>query len=164
MKTLAQLTTADFKKMLQEFYPVANRTSQMTELEVRDLAQRLNEKINVPVINETGEEKILIKIVLKIDTFLYENLPNEFYDLIRSSDNGLDDKEAKRLVRRLTKLANDKIDIPYLPEIAERIALKFIIGIIIDAARKNLEFENIQDKWSKKEISSSIDDIDDLDD
>lgn len=152
MKTLANLTVEEFEKLLDDFNATPKKRSQMSREEILELAKQLNEKIDVPLINETGEERILVKIVLKIDTFLYENLPNEFYDLIRSADKGINDKEAKRLVRRLTKLANKKIDIPYLPEIAERVAINFIIGILVDASRKKLDLLMIQDKWSKKTV------------
>src|SRR5680860_562093 len=110
MNTVANLTTDQFKELLTDFYAVPEKRSKLTTEEIKELAQRLNRKINVPIINETKEEKILIKIILTIDNFLYDNLPNEFYDLVRSTDNGIDNREAKRLVRRLTKLANDKID------------------------------------------------------
>ena len=105
-------------------------------MEIRNIAEKLNDKIDIPLMRETKEEKILIKIVLKIDNFLYDNLPNEFYDLLRSVEDGIDDEEAKRLINRLSILANDKIDIPYIPEKWEGIALRFIIGIIINAARQ----------------------------
>ncbi len=141
---LTQLTTDEFKVLLSEFYAEPIKRNKMTMDEIKDLAQRLNKKINVPLINETGEEKILIKIILKIDTFLYDHLPNEFYDLVRSTDRGVDDNEAKRLVRRLTRLANDKIDIPYLPEPMEHFALKFVIGMVIKAARKTFDFESVR--------------------
>ena len=116
MAKVAELTTDQFTELLSDFYAVPEKRSKMSLDEIKELATRLNKKINVPIINETGEEKILIKIVLKIDNFLYDNLPNEFYDLIRSTDKGIDDREAKRLVRRLTRMANEKIDIPYIPE------------------------------------------------
>ncbi|HKI90303.1 MAG TPA: hypothetical protein VKA38_14850, partial [Draconibacterium sp.] len=126
------------------------------------MAQRLNKKINVPIINETGEEKILVKIILKIDNFLYDNLPNEFYELVRDVKKGIDDKEARRLVRRLTRLANEKIDIPYLPEFAEHYALKFVIGIIIKSARKNKEFKKVREESDNMVIPESDDEIDHL--
>ena len=131
MATVAELSTDQFKVLLSEFYAPPEKRTKMTTEEIMELATRLNKKINVPIINETREEKILIKIVLQIDNFLYDNLPNEFYDLIRSVDLGIDNREAKRLVRRLTKLANEKIDIPYIPEQMEFIALKFVIGIFL---------------------------------
>ena len=162
MTKVADLTTEDFKKLLGEFYAKPKRRSKMTEEEIKDLAQRLNKKINVPIVNETGEEKILIKIILKIDNFLYDNLPNEFYELMRDIDKGIDNKEARRLVRRLTRLANDKIDIPYLPEIAEHFALKFVIGIIVKSARKDKEFKKVREESDKIIIPESDDDIDSL--
>ena len=158
-KALNSLTTDDFKSLLSDFYAEPINRNKMTEVEIKDLAQRLNKKIDVPIINETGEEKICIKIVLKIDTFLYDHLPNEFYDLVRSTDLGIDDKEAKRLVKRLTRLANDKIDIPYLPEIAEHFVLKFVIGIVVKAARKKLDFEKVRSETDKLDVPDSDEDI-----
>jgi hypothetical protein len=117
----------------------------MTMAEIIVLARRLNKKINVPLIKDSKEEKILIKIVLEIDTFIYNHMPNEFYDLIRSLDEGIDD-EAKRLIIRLTHLANRKIDIPYIPEWMEHIAIRFIVAIIVNAARKHLNFDDAADK------------------
>ncbi|QGY46238.1 hypothetical protein GM418_22010 [Maribellus comscasis] len=156
---LATLTTDEFKTLLNDFYAEPIKRNKMTEEEIKDLAQRLNKKINVPLISETGEEKIFIKIILKIDTFLYDHLPNEFYDLIRSADKGIDDGEAKRLVRRLTRLANDKIDIPYLPEPAEHFVLKFVIGIVVKSARKALDFEKVRNESDDLVVPDSEEDI-----
>ncbi len=162
MSTLAELTTDQFKDLLKDFYAEPIKRNKMTQEEIIDLAQRLNKRINVPLINETNEEKIFVKIVLKIDTFLYDHLPNEFYDVIRSTDMGIDDKEAKRLVRRLTKLANDKIDIPYIPEPVERFVIKFIIGMVVKAARKKLNFEKVRSESDSMEVSDSDNDVEKL--
>jgi hypothetical protein len=159
MSKLSELTNSEFKLLLDDFYAEPAKRNQMTEEEIIDLAKRLNERINVPMVKETNEEKILIKVILKIDTFLYDNLPNEFYDLVRSTDKGIDEKEAKRLVRRLTKMANDKIDIPYLPEFAERFAIKFVIGLIIKAARKNLNFDKVRAESKDLVVPESDNDI-----
>jgi hypothetical protein len=144
MSKLLELTNDEFKSVQEDFYAEAAQRNQMTEEEIIDLAKRLNERINIPLVKETNEERILIKVILKIDNFLYDNLPNEFYELVRSTDKGIDEKEAKRLVRRLTKMANDKVDIPYLPEFAERFAIKFVIGLVIKAARKNMNFDKVR--------------------
>lgn len=141
MATINELTEAQFKNLLDEYFAPPEKRSKMTDEEIKDLAQRLNKKINVPIISETGEEKIFIKIVFKIDRFLYDNLPNEFYDMVRSVDKGIDKKEARRLIKRLSKLANVQINIPYVPERFEYIAIRFIIGIIINAARKHWDIK-----------------------
>ncbi|MEM6359846.1 MAG: hypothetical protein AAF149_10040 [Bacteroidota bacterium] len=155
MATINELTQDQFTQLLDEYFAPPEKRSKMTEEEVKDLAERLNEKINVPIINETGEEKILIKIIIKIDRFLYNNLPNEFYDLVRSLDNGIDDDEAKRLVKRLSKLANKHIDIPYIPEQVEYIAIRFVIGIIINAARKQWDMARSKAELTNANIPNS---------
>lgn len=140
MAILSQLTEKQFTDLLDEYFAAPEKRSKMTQEEVKALAIKLNKKIDVPLIKETKEEKILIKIIIKVDTFLYDNLPNEFYDLVRSIDDGIDDTEAKRLIKRLSKLANKHIDIPYIPEQFEYIGIRLIIAVIINSARKNWDF------------------------
>ena len=159
MNTVADLTTDQFKHLLAEFYAKPEKRSKMTTEEIKDLATRLNKKINVPIITETGEEKILIKIILQIDNFLYDHLPNEFYDLVRDAKKGIEEEEAKRLVKRLTILANKKIDIPYLPEFAEAFAIKFVIGMVVKAARKKLQFDQVRSTSDSFFIPESDDEI-----
>lgn len=144
MGTINELTEEQFRNLLDDYFAKPEKRTKLTAQEVKDLAKRLNKKINVPIVRETGEEKILIKVVMKVDNFLYDNLPNEFYELVRSLDQGIDDEEAKRLIKRLSKLANTHIDIPYLPEAMEYVAIRFVIGIIINAARKEWDIYKAQ--------------------
>lgn len=138
MPTLSEFTDDQFIELLNGYYAKPKKRHKMTMKQIRSVAEQLNKKINVPIIKETKEEKILIKIVMAIDTFLYDHIPNEFYDVLMSSDGGIDDEEAKRLISSLSKLANEKINIPYVPEQAEYIAIRFVIGIVVNAARKRL--------------------------
>lgn len=146
MTTINDLTEKQFKALLDDYFKPTEKRSNMSDQEIKDLAEKLNKKINVPIINETGEEKILIKVVIKVDSFLYNNLPNEFYSLVRDMENGIDDEEAKRLIKRLSKLANKQINIPYLPEIVEFLAIRLIIGVIINAARKQWDIHKAKNK------------------
>lgn len=152
MATINELTQEQFKDLLDNYFAPPEKRTQMTDHELKDLAKRLKERINVPIISETGEEKILIKIIIKIDRFLYDNLPNEFYDLVRSMDKGIDDEEAKRLITRLSKLANKHIDLPYLPEMAEYIAIRLVIGVIVNAARKQWDLRRAKENMYKMKV------------
>lgn len=154
MPTINDLTKSEFETLLNEYFAPPEKRSKMSVAEIKSLAERLNEKVNVPLVGETTEEKILIKVVLKVDGFLYDNLPNEIYDLVRSVDKGIDDDEAKRLVTRLSILANDKIDIPYIPETAEYIAIKYVIAVIINAARKKWDFNKANDSSDEALLTS----------
>ena len=154
MPSIDQLTDDEFIQLLNEYFAEPVKRHKMSNTEIKDLAKRLNGHINVPIIRETTEEKILIKIVIKVDTYLYDNLPNEFYDLLSSLDNGIDDVEAKRLIKRLSKLANEKVDIPYIPEPMEYVAIRFIIAIIINAARKQWDMKRAKDAAENLIISN----------
>ena len=149
MSTLLQLNDAQIKQVLDDYFAPSGKRSKMTKEELLELSKKLNKKIDIPLINETREEKIIFKIVIKVDTFLYDNLPNEFYDLIHSVRDGIDDNEAKRLIKRLSKIANEKIDIPYVPEAIEYIAIRFVIGVLINAARKGWDFHKAQHSSDK---------------
>ena len=153
MPQLQELTKDEFKTLLDEYFAQPAKRQKLTQKEAQDLANLLNQKINIPIMGENSEGKILLKIVIKVDTFLYDNLPNEFYDLIRSLNKGIDDDEAKRLIKRLANLANEKIDIPYLPETVEYIAIRFILGIIINAAREEWNMEKAQEQTLNLTIS-----------
>lgn len=157
MNTINQLTEDQFKNLLDEYFAPPELRSKMTDEEIKDLATRLNDKIDVPIIKETREQKILIKIIIQIDSFLYDNLPNEFYDLVRSLDQGIDDNEAKRLIKRLSKLANEKIDIPYIPEQMEYIAIRFVLSIIINASRREWDLNSAKENAIDIEIPNSSD-------
>lgn len=161
MRKISQMTDHQFKELLDEYFAPPEKRSRMTETEIRDLARKLNKKIDVPFITETGEEKILIKIVLKIDGFLYDNLPNELYDLIRSTERGISDDEAKHLTKRLAVLANKHIDIPYLWENMEYIAIKFVIGLIVNALRKGWDLEKAHENDDDMVIIGSNEEPDD---
>jgi hypothetical protein len=135
-KKISELNNTEFNTLVNDFYAEPKFRNQLTEVEVKALAEKLNSKINIPIIGETGEEKILIKIILKIDNFLFDNMPNEFYDMIRSVDKGIDEQEAKMITGRLTKLANEKINLPFLSEKAEGKIFRYVIELIVNSAIK----------------------------
>lgn len=151
------LSEAKFRGILDDYFAVPEKRQRMTQSEIEDLAKLLNEKINIPLINEQREGKILIKIVLEVDSFFYNNLPNELYDLIRSLPDGISDKEAKRLIKRLANLANKKIDIPYLTESMEFIAIRFVVAIIINAMRNKLNMALAGEKLKNVDIPDKKD-------
>lgn len=152
MNLVADMTDEQFTQLLDEYFAKSEDRKKLTNSEIKALADKLNKKINVPLIKETKEQKILVKIVVKVDNFLYNKLPNEIYELVRSTldGDGIDDQEAKRLIKRLSKLANDQIDIPYIPEMFEYVAIRFVIAMIINGARK---------KWNLEKALAHADDI-----
>lgn len=152
------ITEAQFKQMVADFNAKDERRQRMTQSEIETLASKVNKEIDIPIISEKKEGKILLKIILKVDRFLYDNLPNELYDLIRSLDDGISEKEAKTLVKRLAKLANKNIDIPYIPEPLEYVLFNLIISLVINAMRHMWNVEIACEKVSKNDIPDNLDD------
>lgn len=143
---IQEMTKEEFRSVLDDYFAPTEQRRQMTDQEVKDLADRLNQRIDVPLLKELGERKVLIKMVLKIDHFLYNYLPNEIYDLVRSLDHGISDSEAKHLITRISKLANKEINLVYLPEAAEYIVIRFVISVIMNAARRDWDFNFAKDR------------------
>jgi len=108
----------------------------LSHKEIEKIATKLNRKINVPFLDEEKEQVVLVKLVRKIDRYIYSVLPNEFYALIKDSTDGIDDDEADMIKNRVAKSINKAVDIPYIPEPLEQIAFEFIVGQIINALRK----------------------------
>jgi hypothetical protein len=132
-----KLTEEQFNKVIKDYFAQENERQRMTKEEIEILAQKLNEDIGIPFVSERNEFNALAKIILEVDNFLYNNLPNELYDLIRSTADGVNNEEAKTLIRRLSRLANKHLDIPYLPEEFEYLAIRFILGLVVNALRKD---------------------------
>lgn len=133
---LEEITVEEFKEILDSYFAKPEKRSNMTLEEAIAIAKVVNKKINIPLVNETNEEKIIVKFVLSVDNFLYDNLPNELYDLCRSFDDGIDDAEASRLISVLVNIAKEKLKIPYIPHPFDKLAIRIVISIVVNAARK----------------------------
>lgn len=108
----------------------------LTNEQVVVLANKVNKKVNIPFLSEDKEFTVLFKIIRWVDKELYKLLPNEYYELIHDSTDGISEEEADALNRRLTPLINKVIDIPILPEVVEKYIIDLILGIIINAMIK----------------------------
>ena len=142
------LTDQQHEAVIRDYFASKELRKRLEKADVEVLASKLNEKINIPFFfSEEKEKTVLIKIVTQIDAFLYDHLPNEIYDSIRQSKDGaISDDVAKQLITRLSKLANKKIDIPYLPEKIEYLAVNFILSVIVNAMRKNWDLSKTLDQ------------------
>lgn len=157
-----ELSKVEFDKIVHDFYARQNERQKLSQEESQKIASKLNGSIDVPFKGEKWEQKVLVKLVVKVDNFLYDHLPNELYDLIRSMDEGINDEEAVRLTRSLAKLANKKLDIKYVPEIAEFGILSFVIGWIVNAMRKQWTFDKVEQQAETLRLAEREDDLESL--
>jgi hypothetical protein len=125
MTTLSKASIAEIKA------DMISNGSMLTDEQVNALAQKVNEAINLPLLNENAEFKVFAKIIKLIDSKLYDVLPNEYYELIHDANNGISETEAVVLEERLTKVLNGKINIPFISEQKEGMLLAIVVSQIV---------------------------------
>ena len=108
----------------------------LTTKEIDALAAIINEKVDLPFVNEKIEQVIFIDVVKITDQLLFEKLPPELYVLIKSTADGISIIEAEKLKLVLVERLNKSFDIPYLPEWVEKQIFDLLITLIVDAMRK----------------------------
>lgn len=101
-----------------------------------DLASKLgallNEKIDIPKVPE-WVEGFLFKQVANITIGVAEkHLPEDWFDFVIDSGNGLIDEDVEFLKNRFESFINPKIDLPYLNEEQEGVLMKEAIGILLN--------------------------------
>lgn len=113
----------------------------LTVSEVNALAKKVNLSINLPLLGEEKEFIVYVKIIKWIDKKLYQLLPNEYYELVNNTADGISKKEARQIEERLTPLINNVVNIPVLTEKQEGKLIGLILGLIIKAMVKGFKLE-----------------------
>ncbi len=136
MSVTVQLTNNQVNQITTD---VQDRPVRLTAEQINNLANKLHAKIpDLPFIPTGKEKAILRKLVKKVDLFLWETLPDEIYELIHDAHDGLENTEVAELTTSLTELANKNINIPYLPETVEHAIFGFLIGLILEGLKRNI--------------------------
>ncbi|WP_286239134.1 hypothetical protein [Neptuniibacter halophilus] len=141
---MAKITLSEdqYRTLVKDFFAKRSARRLLTRTECIAIAGRLNEKVTLPFLSEQKEHAVLVKIVLKLDHYLYENLPNEIYELIHNLDEGFDDSEAAQLAARLSQQAHSEINLPFLTSHVEYYSIAFILSLLINAMREGSDIKH----------------------
>ena len=126
------LTADQLQKILDD---ADKKVEMLTVAQIEVIATKLNEHINIPILSERGEQVVFAKIVKKIDRFLYSVLPNELYELVNISTDGISDDEAELIKNRVAHAINKEVNLPFIGEDTEESVFRFVVGLIIDAMK-----------------------------
>ncbi len=122
------------KQSLERMDADMNQKAEMlTDEQVNAIAQKVNAAVNLPLLGENAEFRVFAKIVKMLDRKLYEILPNEYYELINNSSNGISEEEAAKMEERLTNAINEKVNIPFISERKEQVLISIVVGQIVRA-------------------------------
>lgn len=141
---MAKISLKDnqYSALVKAYFAKRSQRQLLNKSESIKIAERLNEKVSLPFLSEPKEQAVLLKIILKIDNYLYESLPNEIYELIHNIDEGFDDSEAAQLAARLSKQAHDDISLPFLTSHVEYYSITFVLTLIINAMREGSDLDH----------------------
>ena len=103
--------------------------------QVKKIATKLNEKVNIPLLREKRDQNIIERIINKLDDKLDEvaqKLPSNVKSIYDKISDGLTKEEAAQLTSELTVLANKEINIPLIGEDLEAdLIIEPIIELIV---------------------------------
>ena len=114
----------------------ASGTQMLTKDEVELIASKLNHAVNLPILNEAREQLVFSKLVMLIDRFLYNVLPNEIYELIRDASDGIQAHDLPNIEDNLVSLATEYLNIPFLSRSQEETVYRVVIGLIVRSMLK----------------------------
>ena len=74
-------------------------------------------------------------LVVRAIAALAKELPPDLLALLTDVSEGMDDESIALWQSKLTKIVNDKIDIPHVPEWMEKYIFSTVIGLLLNFAR-----------------------------
>lgn len=104
------------------------------------IARKANQRVDVPVIGERFEHRILVFGVKRIDKALDEHLPEDFAVLLDDVSDGLEPgspADLEKIKIHLVEYLNRYVDIPVLGEKGEHELFNLVIGMVIDSLCKD---------------------------
>lgn len=150
----------DFQYM-EIFKSSEKRTEKLSKIEIEHIAKKINEKINIPFVDEEKEYIIILKLINQMDEMMYKFLPNEIYQMIHFIDDGvIDESELKFLKTRLVDLLNSLINIPFISEEKEGELIEIFLDFILSALKKGQSILNKALKKEEKIVDKFLEDID----
>ena len=111
----------------------------LTDVQINYLADKVNERVNLPLLGEKGERMVITRAIEKILEQLEENLPEELLALINDVNNGFlpgDAADAKRARKACIRYLNNKVNIPLVSERKEQRLFTIVVESLFEAMKK----------------------------
>lgn len=132
------------EQLIQIKFDMNEQIEMLNDAEVNALAQKANKAINLPFLKEEKEFVVFVKVIKWVDKQLYKLLPNEYYELVKDTTDGISEEEADKIKKRLTPLVNNVVNVPVLTEEQEKKLINLVIGLIINAMIKGFKLEEVK--------------------
>jgi hypothetical protein len=126
------------------------KSSILTAAQIASIVVIVNKKVDLPIIGEKIEEKLIEPIVESIVKVIEDKLPPKFVEFIQDALKGFDpeDKDALRiLAQNFVRRLNAEVNIPLLSEKQEQQIFEIVVDILFDALQKNKNVDNSIDNY-----------------
>ena len=111
----------------------------LSQAQINYIADKLNKKIDIPIVGERFEKKLIVKGLNKINEELEDHLPPDWADLLDDISDGIEPgspADLESIKKNLVEFLNKKINIPIIGEKAEAKLFAAAIEIIFEALQK----------------------------
>ncbi len=117
----------------------------LSRREISEIADVLNEKINIPIVGEKFEKYFLTGAIVHVDEILEGELGLDFNDLVSDPSSGLSQEEKQELLSKITEFINEKVNIPVISEMQEQFLIELVLNAIVDFAVKKIKGEDTKE-------------------
>lgn len=109
----------------------------ISEAQIQFIVDRANEKINVPILGEKAEGRLIRKAVDKVLKCLEENLPKEIFDFLDSVSDGIEPgMDLEEMKKNTVEFLNKEINLPIVGEKFEAKLFTEVVDLIFNALKK----------------------------
>ena len=109
----------------------------LSESQIQFIVDKVNEKVDMPVIGEKAEAFILRNAIEKVLKKLEESLPSEIFGFLDDLSNGLEPgQDIETMKANTVVFLNKEINLPIVGEKFEATLFTVVVDLIFDAMQK----------------------------
>ncbi len=97
------------------------------------LARAIDAKFNIPVIRDTLEFAVWLKMVQAVDRVMADRVPDEILDTLNDRNLQLETMIAEALQDNLTLMLCDLLAVPFLPTVVKKEIIDWLIVLLVQS-------------------------------
>ena len=107
----------------------------LNENRITSLASQLNQDINLPILGEKSELKILKEFVRKADAAFQSELSSEVYGYINNPDEGIPEERVGEVRQQMLSALEKKVQIPILKGVVKESLYSMFADKMVNAVQ-----------------------------
>ena len=111
----------------------------LTKNQQNYLVNKVNEKVNLPLLGERGEKRVFSHAIKKILEKLEEELPEKYIQLMNDVSDGFipsEEQDVKKAMKAIITFLNKSVNIPFMSERKEQRLFSIVIETLFEAMKK----------------------------